>query len=314
MSLYDKFLEGSVVALSRIITHIEDRGEGYQELLSRLYRRTTGIYRIGLTGPPGGGKSSLVNSLAGLLVEQGRKVAIVCVDPSSPFTGGALLGDRLRMQDIPQDKGVFIRSMGSRGSTGGLALATSNVTVALDAFGFDTMIIETVGVGQMELDIIDACDTVVVVLVPESGDAIQALKAGLMEIADVFAVNKADRAGADQMIYDLQSALQMRTETSDWTVPAISTEAIHNKNIPRLLAEIEKHEHYLKTSGKLKIRRGHQLKKKIEQVIQRLINGDLRSTVVTEEVLNEVAVKIMNGEDDPFTAGYRLYTRYKSDR
>jgi len=314
MSLYDKFLEGSVVALSRIITHIEDRGEGYQELLSRLYRRTTGIYRIGLTGPPGGGKSSLVNRLATLLANRGHKVAVICVDPSSPFTGGALLGDRLRMQDIPQDKGVFIRSMGSRGSSGGLALATSNATVALDAFGFDTLIIETVGVGQMELDIIDACDTVVVVLVPESGDAIQALKAGLMEIADVFAVNKADRAGSEQMIYDLKSAMNMKAEKAVWEVPVVATEAVNNNNIGQLLQEIDNHKKYLETSGKLDKRRGLQLRKRIEQVIQRLINGDLRSTVITDAILDEITAKIMNGEDDPFSAGYRLYQKYKSGR
>lgn len=311
MSLYQQFLDGSIIALSKIISHIEDCGDGYQELLSRLYRRTSGIYRIGLTGPPGGGKSSLVNHLAGLLAADGRRVAVVCVDPSSPFTGGALLGDRLRMQDIPLDKGVFIRSMGSRGSTGGLALATSNVTVALDAFGFDTLIIETVGVGQMELDIIDACDTVVVVLVPESGDAIQALKAGLMEISDVFVVNKADRAGAEQMVYDLTMALEMRVEKSAWQVPVIATEAIHNKNVDELLRQIENHKSYLKSSGTLKIKRGHQIKRKVEQVIGRLMQEDLGRGILAGSALDDIAAKIIRGEDDPFSAGHRLYQEYK---
>jgi LAO/AO transport system kinase len=311
MSLYQRFLDGSVIALSKIISHIENRGDGYQELLSRLYRRTRGIYRIGLTGPPGGGKSSLVNHLAGQLVEKGRKVAIVCVDPSSPFTGGALLGDRLRMQDIPQDRGVFIRSMGSRGSSGGLALATSNVTVALDAFGFDTIIIETVGVGQMELDIIDACDTVVVVLVPEAGDAIQALKAGLMEISDVFAVNKADRPGSERMVHDLKSALDMRVEKATWQVRVIATEAINNKNTDLLLSEIENHKAHLETSGSLKSRRGHQLKRKVEQVIQRMVQGDINSTILSGSVLDETVAKIRSGQDDPYSAGKRLYESYK---
>jgi len=311
MTLYEQFLSGSVVALSKIISHIEDYRDGYQELLSRLYRRTSGIYRIGLTGPPGGGKSSIVNRLAGLLVEAGRKVAIVCVDPSSPFTGGALLGDRLRMQDIPLNKGVFIRSMGSRGSSGGLALATSNITVALDAFGFDTLIIETVGVGQMELDIIDACDSVVVVLVPESGDAIQALKAGLMEIADVFAVNKADRAGSDQMIYDLKSALDMRVEKAAWEVPVIATQAIYNKNIEELLSWIERHKAFLETSGGLRTKRGLQLHHKVVQVIQNLIQQDIGESVLAGPVLDEVVSAIMKGEDDPFSAGKRLYERFK---
>jgi LAO/AO transport system kinase len=311
MSLYDKFLDGSVIALSRIISHIEDFGSGYQDLLSRLYRKTKGIYRIGLTGPPGAGKSSLVNRLAKQLVEDGRKVAIICVDPSSPFTGGALLGDRLRMQDIPADKGVFIRSMGSRGSSGGLASATSNVTVALDAFGFDTLIIETVGVGQMELDIIDACDTVVVTLVPESGDAIQALKAGLMEIADVFAVNKADRAGADQMKYDLESALEMRTEKKAWEVPVILTQALHDKNTEELLGQVLAHKKYLESSGTLIKKRGYQIQRKIEMVIGRLIQRDLQKSVLSEGVLEDAAEKILKGADDPFSAGRRLYERFK---
>ncbi len=312
MSLYDKFLDGSIVALSKIISSIEDARDGYRELLSRLYRKTSGIYRIGLTGPPGGGKSSLVNRMAGLLVDSGHKVAVVCVDPTSPFTGGALLGDRLRMQDIPQDKGVFIRSMGSRGSSGGLALATSNVTVALDAFGFDTLIIETVGVGQMELDIIDACDTVVVTLVPESGDAIQALKAGLMEISDIFVVNKADRQGSDQMVYDIKSAMEMRVERSDWEVPVVPTQAINNVNIDTLLEEIEKHKAYLESSGLLTIKRTQQLKRKVEQEIERLIQGDITSTTLAGEVLDEVVAMIMNGEDDPYAAGKRLYEQYRS--
>jgi len=311
MTLYEQFLEGSVVALSKIISHIEDNRDGYRELLARLYRRTGGIYRIGLTGPPGSGKSSLVNRLAVLLAGQNRKVAIVCIDPTSPFTGGALLGDRLRMQDIPSDKGVYIRSMGSRGSSGGLALATSNVTVALDAFGFDTLIIETVGVGQMELDIIDACDTVVVALVPESGDAIQALKAGLMEISNVFVVNKADRLGADQMVYDIQSALEMRVQPSDWEVPVVPTQAINNKNIDRLLEEIQNHRAYLESSGRLEANRRQQLKHKVEQEIQRLVQGDINATTLAGAILDDVVANIMKGEDDPYSAGKRLYERYK---
>jgi LAO/AO transport system kinase len=311
MPLYDQFLEGSVVALSKIISHIENQGDGYQEVLSRLYRKSGNIYRIGMTGPPGAGKSSLVNRLATLFAEQGHKIAIICIDPSSPFTGGALLGDRLRMQDIPKDKGVFIRSMGSRGSTGGLASATSNVTVALNAFGFDTVFIETVGVGQMELDIIDACDTVVVTLVPESGDAIQALKAGLMEIADVFAINKADRQGADRMVYDVQSALEIRTERSEWRIPIVATQAVNNINIEELAAGIKGHRKYLETSGSLAKKRGLQLRKKIEGVILRSIRRDLDTTVLAGSVLDDLVADIINGEEDPYTAGRKLYERFK---
>jgi LAO/AO transport system kinase len=310
MTLYEQFKGGSIVALSRIISHIENKTDGYQDLLARLYRHCRGIYRIGITGPPGAGKSSIVNRLAGLLAQDGRRVAIICVDPSSPFTGGALLGDRLRMQDIPQDKGVFIRSMGSRGSSGGLADSTTNVSVALDAFGFDTLVIETVGVGQMELDIIDACDTVVVTLVPESGDAIQALKAGLMEIADVFAVNKADRPGADQMVFDLQSALEMRVERTEWETPIISTEAVNNKGIDTLMTNVTKHRNFLETSGQLTHKRGSQIKKRVEEVIERLIQRDLYDKIVTEKILEEIAQKVLKGEEDPYTAGRSLYARF----
>ena len=311
MSLYDEFLAGSVVALSKIISHIENRSDGYQEVLSRLYRRSGATYRAGITGPPGAGKSSLVNRLAGLFADDNHRVAIICVDPSSPFTGGALLGDRLRMQDVPMDKGVFIRSMGSRGSTGGLAAATSNVIVALDAFGFDTIIVETVGVGQMEIDIIDACDTVVVTLVPESGDAIQALKAGLMEIADIFAVNKADRAGAEQMVYDLQSALEMKPIQADWQPPIVATEAINNQKIDELYRQIRNHQRYLESSGHLTRKRSEQLKKKVEQVILKSVQNDIERTVLTEAVLGDIVARIMEGREDPYSAGQALYQRFK---
>lgn len=311
MSLYEKFSAGSIPALSRIISHIENRTTGYQKLLSRLYPKTKGIYRIGLTGPPGAGKSSLVNYLAGQLAASGRKVAVICVDPSSPFTGGALLGDRLRMQDIPLDQNVFIRSMGSRGSSGGLTSATSNVSIAFDAFGFDSLIIETVGVGQMELDIIDACDTVVVTLVPESGDAIQALKAGLMEIANIFAVNKADRPGSDQMVYDLESALEMKTEPSDWTVPVIATQALKKVNLDLLLEQILNHKNYLTESGQLDRIRKAQIKKKVVRVVERLIKRDVEKQVISDVTLNEIVGQIISGKTDPYSAGRELYQQFK---
>ena len=311
MTLYEQFCNGSVIALSRLISHIEDLGEGYQALLARLYRRSKGIYRIGLTGPPGAGKSSLVNRLAGLLLDRKYKVAIICVDPSSPFTGGALLGDRLRMQDIPLDKGVYIRSMGSRGSGGGLAAATSNVAVALDAFGFDTLIIETIGVGQMELDIVDACDTVVVTLVPESGDAIQALKAGLMEIADIIAVNKADRPGAEQMVYDLNSALEMRTQKSEWAIPVLTTQAVNNKNVAALMEKVESHRAYLSDSGRLADLRRQQVQRKIETLLTQMIRRDMRTSFITDDLLQEIVGRIIKGEDDPYSASMALYERFK---
>lgn len=313
MSLYEKLLAGSIPALSRSISHIENRTPGYQRLLSKLYPQTKGIYRIGITGPPGAGKSSLVNHLARQLADSGQKVAVICVDPSSPFTGGALLGDRLRMQDIPLEKNVFIRSMGSRGSAGGLTSATSNVTIALDAFGFDSLIIETVGVGQMELDIIDACDTVVVTLVPESGDAIQALKAGLMEIADIFAVNKADRPGAEQMVYDLQSALEMKTERSDWAVPVIATQALAKVNLDLLMEQILNHKSYMIASGCLDTLRTGQIKKKVIRVVERMIKRDVEDRVISDRALDDIVAQIITGQTDPYSAGRDLYQQFKLD-
>jgi LAO/AO transport system kinase len=311
MTLYEKFLQGSEAALSRVISHIEDNTDGYQKLLAQLYRRRGTMYRIGITGPPGAGKSSLVNRLAGLLAERGDRVAVICVDPTSPFTGGALLGDRLRIKDIPVDKGIYIRSMASRGSSGGLAAATNNVLVALEAFGFDILLIETVGVGQMELDVVDSCDTVVVALVPESGDAIQALKAGLMEIADVFAVNKADREGAERSVADLKSSLELRAGEPEWRIPVVPTQALNNRNIDLLLNEIDRHRGYMESSGELVRQRRSQLGKTIEQVITRLVRLDLMRSVLTEDIRNKIVTAIQQGRDDPYSAARRLYHEFK---
>ncbi|MBC7104679.1 MAG: methylmalonyl Co-A mutase-associated GTPase MeaB, partial [Firmicutes bacterium] len=200
-----KFTAGEQRALARVISLVENEAPEKDELLRRLYPRTGGAYVVGLTGAPGSGKSSLVDRLTGLLRRTGRTVGIVAVDPTSPFTGGALLGDRIRMQEHACDDGVFIRSMGTRGSLGGLARTTKDVIRVLDAFGFDYVLVETVGVGQAELDIMHVADTTVVVLTPATGDSIQTIKAGIMEIADVFAVNKADLPGARKLAVEVEA-------------------------------------------------------------------------------------------------------------
>ncbi|UCD16810.1 MAG: methylmalonyl Co-A mutase-associated GTPase MeaB [Candidatus Zixiibacteriota bacterium] len=307
MTVLDKLFKGELAALARIISYIENRDEGYRRLLSRLYPRSGKALKIGFTGPPGAGKSSLVNCVAKKLLADGKQVGIIAVDPTSPFTGGALLGDRVRMSDLPTDGSVYVRSMATRGSRGGLAAATGNVTVALDAFGFDYILIETVGVGQVELDIIDTCDTVVVILVPESGDAIQALKAGLMEIADIFAINKADRPGAKNIIAALQNMLEIKREQSEWKWPVIPTEAINNKNIDELLAGILAHVECTRKSGRFERHRREQIRKKIFNILESQLNALLHDRLVDVSDLEKIVSDIYSGKSDPYTASEELF-------
>jgi LAO/AO transport system kinase len=220
VELLDQFGAGKRAALARVITLVENQRDGFRALLHALHGRLGRAHRIGITGPPGAGKSTLTAALITHYREAGETVAVLAVDPTSPFTGGALLGDRIRMNDIAMDSGVFIRSMATRGSLGGLALATKEAADVMDAHGFDRVIVETVGVGQSELDIAAAADSTVVVLVPESGDGIQAMKAGLMEAADLFVINKADRSGADRLSREISMMLHLRSGQSLRNVPA----------------------------------------------------------------------------------------------
>jgi LAO/AO transport system kinase len=219
-SLLNDFDAGRRAALARVISIVENQREGFHDLLNALHSRIGRSHRIGITGPPGAGKSTLTSALIAYYRSRGERVAVIAVDPTSPFTGGALLGDRIRMNEISMDDGVFIRSMATRGSLGGLALATKEIADVMDAFGFERIIVETVGVGQSELDIAAAADSTVVVLVPESGDSIQAMKAGLMEAADLFVINKADRPGADRLAREVSSMLHFRSGQALRNVPA----------------------------------------------------------------------------------------------
>lgn len=306
MTVLDKFFNGDQSALARIISFIEDREKDYQALLGKLYPKAGKATRVGFTGPPGAGKSSLVNCLAKLLISNGERVAIIAVDPSSPFTGGALLGDRIRLTDLPMDGSVYVRSMATRGSSGGLAAATLNVSIALDAFGYDYILIETVGVGQVELDIVDTCDCVVVTLVPESGDAIQALKAGLMEIADVFAVNKSDRPGYKNIVAALEMMLDIKNQKSVWKYPVIPTEAINNKNIDVLFGKINDFINYSVESGRFDSHRKLQIKKKIRSIIQYRLNRMVAEKLTGMADLDNLVEEIYTGKNDPYRAGEKL--------
>ncbi|HEY6194680.1 MAG TPA: methylmalonyl Co-A mutase-associated GTPase MeaB [Candidatus Eisenbacteria bacterium] len=266
--LIQRTLAGERVPLARALSWVENEHPHAIALLDACFARAGRAYRLGITGPPGAGKSTLVTKLALEYRARGLTVAVVAVDPTSPFSGGALLGDRVRMHELSGDEGVFIRSMATRGSMGGLAVHTTQVCDVLDAAGFDRVLIETVGVGQSELEVAETADTTAVVLVPESGDAVQMMKAGLMEIADVFVINKADREGADRAAQAIRSALHLRAKTSEWQIPVQLTSASLGKGVGELLERFEQHLAWLTASGTLERRRRRRLAQRLEGLVR----------------------------------------------
>ncbi len=265
-------------ALARAITLVERDDPAADRLLAEIYPQTGRARVIGITGSPGAGKSTLVDALARHYRKEGKKVGIIAVDPTSPFTGGAILGDRIRMQDLYTDPGVFIRSMATRGFLGGIARATTDVVDLLDAAGFDLVVVETVGVGQGEVEVIRTVQTNVVVLVPGMGDDIQAIKAGIMEIGDIFAVNKADRPGADRTVTEIMMMMSLVEEHGDWVSPVVKTVASLEKGIEDLADALEKHGQYLVSSGEMTRRNRERARIRVEthlkdRFMERLVGG-----------------------------------------
>jgi LAO/AO transport system kinase len=306
-ALVERMLSGDRLALARLITHVENRSAAVPAIMKAVHARTQHAYVLGVTGPPGAGKSTVVDRVTGVLRAEGQTVGIVAVDPSSPFTGGAVLGDRIRMQAHALDPGVFIRSMATRGSLGGLARATGEVVKLLSAFGHDWVLIETVGVGQTELDIMKIADTTVVVLVPESGDAIQTMKAGLMEAADIFAVNKADRPGAPALMAELRFAAHLHDTSAasrkdvDWQIPVLSLEAQRGVGVPELVAEIRRHRAVLESSGAFAVRRRERVRQELEALLVDAFRARVERGLRAGE-FRAVFDDVVAGTRDPYSA------------
>lgn len=305
MDLLQPALNGERRALARIITLVENNTTEGREILRALYRLAGKAQVIGVTGAPGSGKSTLVNQLAKAYRSIGKTVGVIAVDPSSAMTGGAVLGDRVRMQDLAGDPGIFIRSMATRGALGGLARATRDVITVLDAAGEDIILVETVGVGQDEVDIAEAAHTTLVVGVPGMGDDIQAIKAGVLEIADIYVVNKADKDGADRLVNELQMLLSL-TGDGLWKPPVLKTVAFHGEGIVDLVQAISDHWCYIRESGKIHEGRRRQVREEMLAIIRSKLTERLFQDDAKKEKFEELISDLADRRIDPFTAVEKL--------
>ena len=327
---------GDTTALARAISLVENQRDGFERLLAHVHERVgrIGARRIGITGPPGAGKSTLTERLTRHYRDQGLTVAVVAVDPTSPFSGGALLGDRIRMESVSLDPGVFIRSMATRGSVGGLATTTEETCDVLDAFGFARILIETVGVGQTELDIARTAETTVLVLVPESGDGIQALKAGVMEVADVFVINKSDRPGADKLRQEIEVMLGIRSGNAFrhvsphhrpdagarrraapegvWVPPVLTTVASQGDGVPELVQALDRHRTHLEASGQLDTRRRERLAERTRAVVERGLRHWIWEDTSAADVVARELDGMAAGRRSPYTVAAEILDQVKS--
>jgi LAO/AO transport system kinase len=306
--LAERLLAGDKRALARAITLIENDDPAGWELVSEVFPRTGKARIVGLTGPPGVGKSTLIGALTAEMRKADRNVAVLSIDPSSPFTRGALLGDRIRLSDHFLDAGVFIRSMASRGALGGLSEATLQAALLMDASGKDDVFIETVGVGQAEIDIVDHGDTIVLVLQPGSGDSIQALKAGVMEIPDVIVVNKADHPMTDTMIREIRGVLSLGPATP-WKVPIIRTEAAKGEGVAELAEKISEHRDHIEAEGTLDERRARNLRNEVLELAASRMRRRLEAAVAEDQTIGELLDRVVKREIDPASAAKDLLER-----